>query len=80
MDYIRESLNYMRGVFAGFDGDYLSYATLIIRFILPALAIIVVVRCAKSLLRENSESEIWGQLKLPNGTILDLNYWENVIG
>jgi len=53
---------------------------MIIRFILPALAIVVVVRCTKSLLREKSESEIWGQLKLPNGTILDLYHWENVIG
>jgi len=70
----------MREAITGFDGDYLSYATMIIRFILPALAIIIVVRCAKSLLREKSESEIWGQLRLPNGTLLDLNYWENVIG
>jgi len=58
----------------------MSIATMLIRFILPALAIIVVVRCARSLLREKSESEIWGQLKLPNGTLFDLNSWENVIG
>ena len=63
-----------------YDIDYLSYATMIIRFVLPALAIIIVVRCTRSLLREKSESEIWGQLKLPNGTLIDLNYWENVIG
>jgi len=65
---------------AGFDGDIPAFATAIIRFILPALAIIVIVRCTKSLLREKSESEIWGQLRLPNGSILDLNHWENVIG
>jgi len=65
---------------AGFDGDYAVIATMIIRFILPALAILIIVRCAKSLLREKSESEIWGQLRLPNGSILDLNHWENVIG
>ena len=70
----------MSQAISGYDGDYLSYATMIIRFILPALAIIIVIRCFRSLLREKSEGEIWGQLKLPNGTILDLNYWENVIG
>jgi len=70
----------MREVLAGFDGDLMSYATMIIRFILPVLAIIIVVRCARSLLHEKSESVIWGQLRLPNGTLLDLNYWENVIG
>jgi len=53
---------------------------MIIRFVLPALAIIIVIRCTRSLLREISEEEIWGQLRLPNGTILDLNYWENTIG
>jgi len=66
--------------FAGFDGDYLSYATMIIRFFLPALAIIIVTRCIKSLLRERSEDEIWGQLKMENGTLIDLIFWENTIG
>jgi len=65
---------------AGFDGDYTVYATMIIRFILPALAIIIIIRCARSLFQEKSEGEIWGQLRLPNGSLLDLNYWENVIG
>jgi len=58
----------------------MSVATMLIRFILPALAIIIITRCVRSLLREKSEGEIWGQLMLPNGTLLDLNYWENVIG
>ena len=80
MDFIRELLYNLRELIAGVDGDFSSFATMIIRFILPALAIVVVVRCTKSLLREKSESEIWGQLKLPNGTILDLYHWENVIG
>jgi len=53
---------------------------MIIRFILPALALIIVIRCSHSLFREKSESELWGQLKLPNGTILDMFSWENVIG
>jgi len=65
---------------AGFDGDYLSYVTLLIRFILPVLAIIIISRCLKSLLREESEDEIWGQLRLEDGKLVDLYYWENAIG
>jgi len=80
LDFIRETLQRMNEAISGFDGDYLSYATMIIRFILPALAIIIVTRCCRSLLSEKSEGEIWGQLKLPNGTLMDLKYWENVIG
>jgi len=80
LELLQELANNIREALGGMDGDYLSIATMIIRFILPALAIIVIVRCTKSLLREKSEGEIWGQLKLPNGMILDLSHWENVIG
>jgi len=80
LDFIRESLVRINEALAGIDGDYLSYATMIIRFILPALAIIIVTRCIKSLLRERSEGEIWGQLKFENGALVDLNFWENTIG
>ncbi|MDR2570768.1 MAG: FtsW/RodA/SpoVE family cell cycle protein [Oscillospiraceae bacterium] len=80
MDFIRESLYRISEISAGFGGDLASFITMIVRFILPALAIVIITRCARSLLREKSEGEIWGQLRLPNGVILDLNYWENVIG
>ena len=65
---------------SGIDSNVLSYATMIIRFILPVLAIIVVTRCVRSLLREKSEAESWGFLSLPNGSRIYLNHWENVIG
>jgi cell division protein FtsW (lipid II flippase) len=80
VDFIRNAIMHINEATAGFGGDYLSYATMIIRYILPALAIIIVTRCIKSLLHERSEGEIWGQLRLENGTIIDLNYWENAIG
>ena len=80
MDTIRNILYQINTALAGVDGDIMSYATMLIRFVLPALAIIIIIRCSRSLLREKSESEIWGQLTLPNGSILDLKYWENVIG
>jgi len=80
VDIIRDILYRINEFTAGLDGGLSSYATMIIRFILPALAIIILVRCSRSLFRERSESELWGQLKLPNGAILDVFSWENVIG
>ncbi|MCL2279363.1 MAG: FtsW/RodA/SpoVE family cell cycle protein [Oscillospiraceae bacterium] len=80
MEWIRELIRNMQEAVAGIDIDLQSFASMLIRFILPALAIIVVVRCIKSLMQEKSEIEIWGQLKLANGTLVDLNNWENAIG
>ncbi|MDR2599394.1 MAG: FtsW/RodA/SpoVE family cell cycle protein [Oscillospiraceae bacterium] len=79
-DWIRELFNNTSETTAGFDGEILSYVTMVIRFILPVLAIIIVVRCVRSLLTEKGEGEIWGQLHLLNGNIIDLNYWENTLG
>ena len=80
MEFIRGILYQIQVAIAGLDGGTMAIATMLIRFILPVLAIVIVVRCARSLLREKSEEEIWGQLMLPNGTLIDLNFWENVIG
>lgn len=80
MEWIRGSITYIREAIADIDIYLPSLATLLIRFVLPALAIIVVVRCLKSLMQERSEIEIWGQLRLDNGTLVDLNNWENAIG
>ena len=80
MDASSEFFSRIGDILTGADGGFLSYATMVIRFILPALAAIIVARCAMSLLREKSEAELWGQLNLPNGATYDLNHWENVIG
>ncbi|MCL2409710.1 MAG: FtsW/RodA/SpoVE family cell cycle protein [Oscillospiraceae bacterium] len=60
--------------------DIMSYAMLVIRFFLPFLAIVIVARAVRSLLKEKSEAETWGYLSLPNGMRIDLNHWENVVG
>ena len=62
------------------DDSALRWATFIIRFLLPALALIVIIRCVKSLFYEKSEAETWGHLSLPNGAKVSLNHWENIIG
>ena len=51
-----------------------------IRLILPVLAVLIAVRCLRSLMSEKSEAENWGFLSLPNGARIYLNHWENDIG
>ena len=80
MEWFENFITGIQDTFAGLGDNYLQIVTMIIRYLLPVLAIIIVLRCIRSLLREKSEGEIWAQLKLENGELIDLNYWENAIG
>ena len=80
MAWFDRLLEQVREASAQADANTLSYITMMIRFILPVLAVIIVTRCARSLLSEKSEAENWGFLRLPNGARIYLNHWENVIG
>ena len=80
MEWLNGLIGLIEGLLSQIDSDALSYATMVIRFIMPALAIVIVTRCIRSLLREKSEAENWGYLSLPNGARIYLNHWENVIG
>ncbi len=50
------------------------------RYVLPLLALWVVLRCARSMLRERYEPETWGYLGLPDGGNAPLRHWEILIG
>ena len=52
----------------------------VLRYIFPILAVIVLGRCAKSLLTFRREAEIWAWLILPNGERLPVTHWESLIG
>ena len=52
----------------------------LLRILTVLLAIMIVSRCAVSLLRGKSEEENWGFFSLPNGARLPLRHWENIIG
>jgi cell division protein FtsW (lipid II flippase) len=52
----------------------------IVRFAFPVLAVLILFRAIRSLLRVPHTPEIWGQLSLPNGTPILLTHWENIIG
>ena len=58
-------------------GDLFIFAA---RFVLPVLALIIIVRCVRSLLLERQDTETWASLSLPNGARIPVNHWENLIG
>ena len=52
----------------------------ITRYLLPALALWVLLRCARSLLFYRKEPEIWAWLTTPENTRLPVTHWENLLG
>lgn len=54
--------------------------TAFVRFLFPVLAVLVLYRAVRSLLKIPHTPETWGQLSLPNGTPILLTHWENIIG
>ena len=57
-----------------------EWYTAFVRFLFPVLAVMILWRAVRSLLRIPHTPETWGQLSLPNGTPLLLTHWENIIG
>ena len=75
----------MESIIAFFDSlditnDILSYAVSFSRFLLPFLALWILFRCVRSMLRERYEPETWGYLSLENGAEVPLRHWECIIG
>ena len=64
----------------GPDPRLAAAVTFLSRWLLPLLAIVIVVRIAVSLLRWKREPEVWGHIALPGGIMLPINHWENLIG
>ena len=50
-----------------------------VSYILPLFAIIVLIRCTKSMLGSKSQTEIWGYIHRDDGVSL-ISHWENLIG
>ena len=57
-----------------------NWYTAFVRFFFPALAVMILYRAIRSLLKIPHTPEVWGQLSLPNGTPVFLTHWENIIG
>ena len=57
-----------------------SWYTAVSRILFPVLAVLILFRAIRSLLRIPHVPETWGQLSLPNGASILLTHWENIIG
>ena len=60
--------------------DFFAWYTLILRFLFPVLAILVLVRIIRSLVKASPKPEVWAYLSLPNGASEPLTHWENILG
>lgn len=83
MEQVRQIINNISSFFeqiSSIDSPIPAAFTAVIRLILPILAVIILFRCTKSLLRGRQEPEVWAFMGLPNGSRASLFHWENVIG
>ena len=64
----------------GARDTYLFVYIGIMRYLAPALAFLLLLRCGKPLLTFRREPEIWAWLCLEDGRKLPITHWENVIG
>ena len=57
-----------------------EWYTTVARFLFPVLALLILIRAIRSLLRVPHTPETWAQLSMPNGAPAPLTHWENIIG
>jgi len=72
--------NFLGDLFSDPLGMVLPFYIQLSRLVLPFLALLIVGRCALSLMRSRSEPETWAWLGLGDGVRLPINHWENIIG
>ncbi len=64
----------------GIPAAYYNVLTAVMRYLAPAVALVLLWRCIMPLLTFRREPEIWGWLNLKGGDRLPITHWENVIG
>lgn len=57
-----------------------GYAAAAGKWALPVLALWILARCVRSMLRERYEPEVWGWLEASDGSRAALKHWECIIG
>ena len=67
-------------VFSQVDDTYVYVYQTVLRYLMPALVAVLLVRTVKPLLTFRREPEIWAWLCLNNGKKLPITHWESVIG
>lgn len=66
--------------FASADPLYTQVFTGILRWTVPVLAALILLRCTIPLLTYRRKPEIWAWLSMPDGSMVPVTHWENVIG
>lgn len=51
-----------------------------LRYLFPLLALLILSRCARSLLLSRKEPEVWAWLAAPDGERLPITHWETLVG
>lgn len=62
------------------DETYYYVLQAILRYLMPALVLLLMLRCAWPLMTFRREPEIWAWICLKNGKKLPITHWESVIG
>ena len=57
-----------------------AWYTLALRFLFPILAVVMLARVIRSLVKASPKPEVWAYLSLPNGVSQPLTHWENILG
>ena len=57
-----------------------GWCTLLLRFLFPVLAVAMLARIIRSLIKATPQPEVWAYLSLPNGASAPLTHWENILG
>ena len=65
---------------AGVKGSYVEAILGLLRYVAPALAILLLWRCLVPLMTFKREPEIWAWLQTEGGNEYALTHWENLIG
>ena len=58
------------------SGEYIGF----LRFAVPVLSLLLLIRCVTPLLTFRREPEIWAWLNMADGTQIPITHWETVIG
>ncbi len=67
-------------VFSQVEDTYVYVYQTVLRYLMPALVVLLLLRAIKPLLTFRREPEIWAWLCLNNGKKLPITHWESVIG
>ena len=60
--------------------DLTAYIMTGTKYLLPILALWILLRCIRSMLREKYEPETWAWLLDEDGAALPVSHWESIIG